>query len=194
MEERGNFVIWAGGLVVVALAATGLSVLLEFNSDQAKRSRELGRVISDQSGELEELRTGLDLAQSRWSAVSARKDLGGPCEKLKEEIAGMKEEIPGLRVKKDSLTKDVRELDFTFTGYRGAYRSQVRQKAVGEALGTLRTNDGKEYEDAVITAVRTEGLEIRHASGVARISPDRLGGSWQQRFQWEQAGTFSGVK
>lgn len=194
MEERGNFVIWVGGFVIVALAATGLSVLVEYNSEQAKRSHELSRVISDQSGDLDELRTELDRAQSSWSAVSVRKDLGGPCEKLKEEISGMSESLPRMRGRKDSLSKEVRDLDFAFSGYRGAYRSQVMQKAVGEVIGLLRTNEGKEYEDAVITRVSAEGLEIRHASGVARISPDRLGGAWQQRFQWEQAGTFSGVK
>ncbi len=65
------------------------------------------------------------------------------------------------------------------------YRKQTWDRAVGQALGTLKVRGGREYRQAIIKRVTEVGLEIEfEGGGKARIQAPDLDPAVQDRFQW----------
>jgi len=87
-------------------------------------------------------------------------------------------------ISNEELELDSRKEDFA--NYRVAYRKEVRTNAIGKNLGTLTTQDGATYENAVVKKVDAFGMTIAYSGGRKRISSKYLSAADQDFFQFSE--------
>lgn len=183
------------GMIVLVMAAVGLSLLIDKRFAFSSQAGALQRDVRQEAAELAELKTDYEDSSARL-AVSAPK--------LQADFQAQKDtasRINTLRQRKELLLKNradnqtsIAALDRSFSDYRATYRRKVWAAAVGEKLGNLTLQSGKVYVDAVISRVTDVGLEIRHENGIARIQGPELDQKLQDRFQWDDDERASRLK
>lgn len=173
------------GLIVLVFAGVGLSIAMDrrfsFSSNVSsfKRDIKAGELELDQLREMCRVSSWdlVSVEPERLRAVSARNA-------LMHQIAALQQRRSALTASRDDLSKSINAIEHEFSLYRERIRETLWNSAVGQSLGTLKTRNGREYRDAVITRVTEVGLEIRHAHGTARLQAPDLDSSLQERFQW----------
>lgn len=184
-EENPGLFTFLVGLIVLVMAAVGLSLLMDRRFQFSSGVAELRREVVSGDGEISELKNKLEDANQRMLNQGAsleadaeeHKELTTECESLRRRQAE-------LVIARDSLLSSVNSLDGNFSGYRSEYRRKTWNAAVGESLGTLTLRSGRVYQQAVIRRVTDVGLEIHHVDGIARVQGPELDAKFQERFQW----------
>jgi hypothetical protein len=183
-EDRGGFLIFAGGLVVLTVVGTGLALVMEKRSEASARKTEAEKTYQDDSQAIIVVKDELDRAKEEWTEKSGRVAINDKYKAAKaaaEERSGL---LSDLRDRHGKLKAVVEEQERDFTHYREKYVASVRNAAEDEELEVLRLKSGKEYSQVIIKKVTSEGLEIRHEFGSARVSVDDLDSKWNERFLW----------
>lgn len=133
----------------------------------SQRVAELGQTVQDVVQKLKE-------HEKRISSLEATREktkrLHEVADELQQELQKLRHEVAR---KNDELAQ-----------YRERYQDHVRYEAIGEEYQEFVTTSGRRFKDVTIRKVTDTGLEIRHASGSARIVPDEAPLDLRKRFQW----------
>jgi hypothetical protein len=184
-DDHPGIFMFLVGMIVIVMAAVGLSIVADKYQSSSRGGAEIHREISANATEISGLSARTD-EKSRLLADSGSQLLAA--EKTHEEFSARLESTRQrqamLEVAGNQLRAAIATLEEDFARYRTDYRRKTWAGAVGESLGTLTIRDGRDYQDATITRVTDVGLEIRHKDGIARIQAPDLGHELQDRFQW----------
>lgn len=184
-EEHSGIISFLGGIVILVMAAVGLSLVVDQRLKSSAGSVGIQREIEQDVSALDALRL-IHEQRSRHLNDSGTQQKAALMRN--EEIASVLNVLGqrqnSLEKTRNQLLDEVGMLEEDFSKYREAYRQKTRAAAVGERLGKLALSGGREYEDAIITGVSDVGLEIRHSDGIARIQAPDLDSKTQERFQW----------
>jgi hypothetical protein len=176
-----------GGLTVLILTGTGLSILVQRRlqfSDGNREVREQIEVKELEIGGLRSWRTRLEDqfdAEGRVSFTRA-KELREARTLFRKQEARLSQ----LRRVANGLREECGMLAAAFDRYRTAYRTEVRQAAAGEKICTLQLANGRGFSGVSIVRVSDDAIEILHDAGRARIPRKDLPPHWNARFQWEE--------
>lgn len=183
-DEHPGIISFLLGIIVLVMAAVGLSLVvdhrLKFSSGSVKAERE----IDLGSRELEKL-TALCEQRSTFLREAEQKPLAAmkESEEVSRDLKTLSQRHEALEAERDHLRGEQAALEADFSKFRGEYRRKAWAAAIGEKLGDLRIRGGREYKDASITRVTDVGIEIRHADGIARIQAPDLDPDMLDRFQ-----------
>ncbi len=184
-DEHPGIFTFLVGMIVVVMAAVGLSIMADkrrtFSSGAGALNQEIAAdaaEISELTGRREELGWQLkDSGSILQQGSKAQRELAAGLETLRQRQAG-------LEKARLQISESISALENEFSLYRGMYRRKTWESAVGESLGTLTVRGGREFHKATITRVTDVGLEINHEHGIARIQAPDLDSKIQDRFQW----------
>lgn len=175
------------GLLMALLVIGGFGGIYVFVFDKEMQGggKAIEHVIQEQADEIESLQAQIEhgnttIVNSKKGAEEAKKAAA-----LSTEAASTKEKISSLEAQMSKVIADTITLEKEFSDYRGAFRIQVREDAVGEKFPELKTVSGAEYVDVEIREVTEVGISVRHRDGSKRISYEELNEEWQQRFQFD---------
>jgi chromosome segregation ATPase len=185
-EEHPGLFTFMVGLIVLVMAAVGLSLLMDRRFQFSSGVSELRREVKLTDAEISELKNKNEDANLKLANYGTKlhtdsenhKQLSKQC-----EVAGRRQ--AELVKNRDELLSSVALLDGKFSEYRSEYRRKTWLAAVGENLGTLTLRSGRAYQQVVIRRVTDVGLEIHHADGIARVQGPELENKFQDRFQWD---------
>lgn len=184
--ENQSGIIWIlTCLIILTLSAVFLSMLMEkrFNFSQQKLT--LAARIASQKSEINALQKKIVETQSQLQQLSvsaagvSRENVA-----LLPEVARLEQEISDRRTRREALPDLMQTLKNDFAAYSERYRIHSWKTARGEKINRLLTKTGRQFNNAIITAVTPLGLTISHSSGSTRIPFDDLGIEYHQRFQW----------
>lgn len=137
---------------------------------------------------------------------------------FEEEIKAAKAEVAALKKKRevldqvesarklldDLLTEEeslVDEFEKVGSEYEALEEERIRaevaadrEKAVGESVATIRTKDGKVFENCTIRKVSDVGMTIRHSRGSSRIAAEDLPDEFQARFSFDAERAIAQLK
>jgi hypothetical protein len=174
------------GLIVLVMAGVGLSIIVDkrfrFSSGYSTAQAE-ARTNDEMIGDLKcqhEARSML-LSDSSGRRRVQTSELG----EFLREIDSLKRKEVALVNRKNQLTDSITQLEAESLRYRAEYQQKSWARAIGENLGNLKLQSGREYLNVTITRVSGAGLEIRHENGFARISASDLDPKLRDRFQIE---------
>ena len=150
----------------------------------------------------------LDTLGVKMSALEA--DMAALDQKMAENfrLAGLEAEVDELELKLTSKldeqealvrkshekiqeTTDIRE---QWLEYRNRRKVKLRAAGIGRELGTYTLNNGKAYQEAVVTGVDDLGLKIRHTSGTARIPVKDLSAALRADYDLDLAAAEAALK
>lgn len=176
------------GIIVLVLAAVGLSLLVDKRFHFSSSMSSLSREIESGASEWEHLKllhdnSAAELARVEPVATRNAQELSS-LRQSKAELSGKQKQLSTTAAE---LTADIGKLEQEFSSYKEAYRNKVRTEAVGRKLGDMSLKNGREYKNATIVEVTDVGLEIRHDAGTARIQAPDLDAAMQDLFQWDHA-------
>ncbi|MCU0748386.1 MAG: hypothetical protein MUF13_02460 [Akkermansiaceae bacterium] len=176
------------GIIVLVLAAVGLSLLVDKRFNFSSSMSSLNREIESGASELEHLKvlhdhSAAELAKVEPMATRNAEELSS----LRQSKAALSGKQKQLAVTSAELTADIEKLEQDFSSYRDTYRNKVRTESVGRKLGDMTLKNGREYKNATIVEVTDVGLEIRHDAGTARIQAPDLDPAMQDLYQWDHA-------
>lgn len=99
------------------------------------------------------------------------------------DLAGQqaRAKIVELREKRDTLHADIHSLEGEFAKIEKAVIAHKRSSAMGRKFAVFETKVSK-YQDVVIKSVMETGLEIKHSSGSARVTPMQLSEAQLEEF------------
>ena len=188
MEERSGFFVFMGGMALLVVVATGLSIAVEGKSASVSKNNHNREAVTANIAVLESLKLRLVDAKSNWAKKSP-----GRAENAKSLVARSasiqesRKKIQVLKRRETELQAAVSLLAADYLKCRTNHRSKVWSGAMGEQMAVLKTKDGREYSKVRILRVIPSGLEIDHEYGKARISSGDLGPEWEARFQWSNS-------
>jgi hypothetical protein len=86
-----------------------------------------------------------------------------------------------MRLERSSLHADIHSLEGEFEKAKRAVIAHKRNSAMGRSLAVFATKQ-RTYQDITIQSVTEAGLEIKHSSGSARITPMQLSAAQLEEF------------
>jgi hypothetical protein len=185
-EEHSGIIAFLLGIVILVMAAVGLSILVDKRFDFSSKSIRFERELVMGSKELEQLEEARKTQARRLADIESKLiSSGSTAGPSLDEVEGVKKREASLSIERDILFTALSELNAGFGKYRADYRRKIMRAASGESLGDLVIPDGREYKRVEITRVTEVGLEIRHADGIARIQASDLDSKMQDRFLWK---------
>lgn len=105
------------------------------------------------------------------------------------------ENLPGLMARRSELSSrkieleaEIRSLEDGLLIARATQLEKARSLMLGKELPRLQSRAGRIYEQVKIVSIDDSGVQIRHASGSARLGCSELSES-----QWEQFGLDEGL-
>jgi hypothetical protein len=184
-DDNSGIFTFLVGLIVLVMAAVGLSLMMDQRFQFSSGVAELRREVKLGDAEISELKNKIDDDNQRLMEHGVKlhaesrdhKELTARCE-------GLDLRLKELVAQRDELLSSTGSLEHAFAAYRTDYRSKTWLAAVGEDLGTVTLRSGRVYQKAVIRRVTDAGLEIQHTDGIARVQGPELDPGLQDRFQW----------
>lgn len=184
-DEHPGIFTFLVGMIVVVMAAVGLSIMADKHRTFSSGAGALRREIAANAAEISELTArreeqGWQLKDSGGNLLQGSKTHG-------EVVTGLKtlrQRQAALEKSRLEISESITALESEFSLYRENYRRKTWEGAVGESLGNLTVKGGREFRQATITRVTDVGLEINHEHGIARIQAPDLDPKIQDRFQW----------
>lgn len=184
-DGHSGYATFGIGLVILVIVSIALSIAVEKRFRFSSAISVLEAEIRKNEPELERLRTSHRESSLRWLELEPERTAAAAALKtLVKEAASMERREASLASERAGLTASIPLVEEEFGRYRTKYITMIRESAIGESLGLLRTLSGNDYDRAFITRVTDAGLEIRHAHGTARIAAADLPAEWSDRFQW----------
>lgn len=178
----GGFVL--GILGLVGAGAIG-SMVMNHRTTSFGVSKAIDRDISENTDRLEHLHNQVNALNDRIrDDLTPRKACEEQLMILNAEVGRQQLLLGDLRDQRNDAFNELSSVQSDGRAYRDRYRSQVRQKAIGEKIGDLITRSGKHFQNAEITDVSSAGMTIRHDGGMVRLAPSELDPKWAERFQW----------
>ncbi len=186
-DEKPAIFTYLFGLVVLVMAAVGLSLVIDkrfaFSSQAGAMQRELKLgdwEISELTAEYKKLSLQMQSSDSKLSgSFQTYQELTALLETQRQLRADLGQTLSELVATLASLRQN-------FSKARADYRHKTWTAAIGEKLGDLSVRGGRVYGQAIISQVTDVGLEIRHEYGIARIQGPDLDIKLQERFQWDE--------
>ncbi len=185
-DENSGIVGLLVGVMMLVFAGIFFSLLVDKRFSFSSGRISLETEIADQANQIESLEDHVEKVRELWRKSQA--PLAGQDEQVKSlerEVALQTSTLAELEERKESLLTEVRDVEERFAEYRNGYLRQVRAAAIGEELGSLQTRSGKVFANATIREVNAAGMVVHHEQGLARLSPNDLDVSWNERFQWD---------
>jgi hypothetical protein len=184
-EENPGIFTFLVGMIVLVMAAVGLSVMMDKKLSFSGRSRMIEEEIAGYAGEVAELNARKEVDGKTLVESQAKLQLGSKTHREVTALLGtFQQRKTSLENARSELQSAIERLDADFSRYRAEYRRKTWAAAVGENLGDLAVRGGRGFAQATITRVTDVGLEIRHQHGIARIQAPDLDPKFQDRFQW----------
>ncbi|GAA5118746.1 hypothetical protein JIN84_22715 [Luteolibacter yonseiensis] len=184
-DEHSGLFTFMVGLIVLVMAAVGLSLLMDRRFQFSSGVAELRREVKLSDAEISELKNKLEDGNQRLVEYGTKLHADSRSHKeLTSKCDGLNLRHAELVKTRDEALSSVTALDGRFSDYRADYRTATWLAAVGENLGTLTLRSGRSYQQAVIRRVTDVGLEINHVDGIARVQGPELDPKFQDRFQW----------
>lgn len=183
-DHPGLFTITAG-IILLVFTGVGLSLLADKRTSGGKgKSAALNEILKadeeiahmkadwkSQEQHFDRLSSKAAKAKAAFAPVSAQ---------LKEQ----EELLDKLSDKLDTLRQEIPRIENAFDDYRTKYRNNLWTTSAGQALGVLRTRDGKLYRQAVIRRVTSSSLDITCDTGPVSLPVFNLEQPVLDRFQW----------
>ncbi|WP_338289635.1 hypothetical protein [Luteolibacter sp. LG18] len=143
--------------------------------------RDAGSVVRQQEEKIRDLKADIEFARKHRAA---REETAAEADGLAGRIRKIEEDKAARAKTAAELTASIATAESSLASYQESYRRQAWQAAAGEKLTSLTLKSGRSYQDVTISRVTSQGMEITHRDGLARISPADLDPAWQQRFDW----------
>jgi hypothetical protein len=105
-----------------------------------------------------------------------------------QDLSGLSARRRELSSRKTELEAEIRSLEDGLLLARAAQLEKARSLMLGKDLPSLQSRTGRVYEQVKIVSIDDSGVQIRHASGSARLGCSELSES-----QWEQFGLDEGL-
>lgn len=185
-EENSGLFTFMVGLIVLVMAAVGLSLLMDRRFQFSSGVSELRHEVKLGDTEISELKNKNEyLNQSLAESGTRRLSESQTYKELASQSESRGRRQADLVKTRDELLSVVTVLEGKFSAYRASYRRETWAAAVGENLGNLTLRSGRTYQQVSIRRVTDVGLEIQHADGIARVQGPELDAKFQERFQWD---------
>lgn len=91
-----------------------------------------------------------------------------------ERLATARRTKVDLETQLDQLRLENKELATSLARHRQESQERRRNEWSGKAIRTLTTTTGRQFEDVTVARVSEIGIEIRHKTGLARLTSDDL--------------------
>lgn len=183
-DNSGTFAVLVG-LVVLVFAAVGLSLLVDKRLQFSSSTKQIRTETENDEIHLTRLRAQQrDLSSNLTLREPERKAKFRRLEETERTIAANQIELRNLAASRTALEKEVGDLERQFETNRRETRARIWREAAGTRLGTIRTRDGRTFEDAIVSRVTEAELLIRHGHGTARLHATELDESYHERFHW----------
>ena len=184
-EDHPGVFTFMVGIIVVVMAAVGLSIVADKHRVFSSGAGELQREIDANATEISELSAWIDEQRRLHQDSGANLNVGSKAHReLSTQLEILRQRQPVLEQSRAQIREAITALEGEFSRYRADYRRKTWAAAIGESLGTLTIRGGRAYQQATIARVTDVGLEIRHEHGIARIQAPDLDPKMQDRFQW----------
>ncbi len=184
-EDHPGVFTFMVGMIVVVMAAVGLSIMADKYRVFSGGAGELQREIGANATEIPELSARIDEQRRLLEDSGTGLHKGSKAHReLSAQLEILLRRQPALEKSRLQIRESITALEGEFSRYRADYRRKTRAAAIGESLGTLTARSGRAFQQATITRVTDVGLEIRHEHGIARIQAPELDSKLQNRFQW----------
>ncbi len=175
LENSSYSSLWLtiGGIILVVGFALGLSLLQDGLITMANKrlnSEEINAALRDGRIRIRKLDDKAVRLQRRKELNSTRHATEAQRVELRKTIALAKSEIPHLERSLFEQKEATRELEEKYEIYRRRARSLLWVRAEGRNLGKITNPSGGFFEDAFISDINPEGINIRHRSGSALLS------------------------
>lgn len=185
-DDHPGIFMFVVGMIVLVMAAVGLSVLVDKRGELHNGSRLNEESITYAAAEISELTASRDQGVVELENFEARTLRSGQEQReVSAKLAKQQETRDLLAKTRETLEGEIQRLETQFSAYRTNYRDHTWKAAPGETLGDITLRDGRVYRTVVVTKVTPVGLEIRHESGIARLQAPDLSAELQDRFQWD---------
>lgn len=175
------------GLMMALIVVGGFGAIYVFVFDKELQGG--GKTVEAETRELvEEIETyQAQIKHSEEVRETSKKhaEIAGKLEKATTSAEAVKGKAASLGEQMSKVVSDIESIEKKFSDYRGAYRKQVREDAVGEKFPELKTVSGTVYADVEVREVTEVGIGVRHRDGSKRISYEELTPEWQERFQFD---------
>jgi len=187
MDDRSGLMTFSLGLTIIVLTSVALSMAVEKRFLFSDNKGELEKEIEIEKEEIRFLRATVTQASLRYqSSIFGVNDRTARDKLVAAKRSALKERRESLLRRKAEAEAGIEAIKNQQDQYRSDYRKVTWRKAIGEQLPQLRTLDGQQYRQVVISKITGSGLEVRHASGYAHILSTDLDDAWQERFQWDR--------
>ncbi len=181
-------IIWLlGSLIVLTLAAVLLSILVDQRFSFQRQTNSVQTRLIVNGEKISQLKGRIDDYEERlaFRKITAESNSNRNSE-LEAANSVVSMEMERLLERKTELMAAIPDLEKDLARYREEYRSATWRNAVGEKFDHLFLRTGRQFDKVIITKVTDDGLEISHASGLARIDGADLSRAIRERFQWDQ--------
>ena len=193
-DQYGVFTFMVG-MIVVVMAAVGLSVVADKKRIFSSGAGELQREISASTTQISELSAQhTEQALLLEGSASTLRKVSNAHREWSVKLETLRQRQAELEKSRIQIREAITVLEGDFSRYRATYRQKTWTGAVGESLGTLTVRGGRAYQQATITRVTDVGIEIRHEHGIARIQAPDLDLKMQDRYQWSDEERRSRLK
>ena len=183
-SEGGIFGILFGFVLLVLFGVT-IGVLADKRLGFSSKKSEIEKDINYNAAHLTDLQREFSLLTERDQTSSQglltrereRKVLAITSQTSQNTLVEKRNQITQLHA-------EIAAVEKSFAKYQQTQRESTWSSAIGEALDSLTTVEGKTYENVVIKNVTAHGMEISHKNGFSLIESSSLPASWSQRFHW----------
>lgn len=179
-------IIWIlGCLIVLTLSGVLLSILVDKRFSFQRQTNSLQSKVNAGEESIRDRRNQIHEAKASLAAASARASRA-ETDLVTTKAAGrdLSERVKHLESRKKKLTLLLTETREAFHAYRERYKKHTWESAVGEKFDYFFLRTGQQYDRVIITKVTSNGLEISHDHGLARIDGRDLSQALQAQFQW----------
>jgi hypothetical protein len=186
-DEHPAIFTYFVGLVVLVMAAVGLSLLIDKRFAFSTQAGAMKRELKLGDWEISELTVDYkNLSLQMQSSDFKLKGSSQTYQEVTSKLEKQQQRRADLGRTRSELVATIASLRQEFSKVRADYRHKTWTEAIGEKLGDLSVRGGRVYGQAIISRVTDVGLEIRHEHGIARIQWPDLDIKLQERFQWDE--------
>ncbi len=93
-----------------------------------------------------------------------------------------------------ALENEITEIDDAMLSMKARHLEMSRKEAVGKKFASLRTVSGRSYDQAEIVGVTDAGIQIRHATGTARLLFQDLSEPQRHQFGLDECLAISALR
>lgn len=182
-DHGGPFAIVIG-IIGLVFGGIVLSLLIESRMDDSAAAVSLEGDIAKQEVRLEELGFQWESSNRQWQECRGAFDHQDELTELRVAAENRERRRGDLEEKASAMLDEIEELTASFANYRVAYHESARKRLVGKEFPSFTLTDGTTYHEVRVTGHDDKGLQIRHATGGAKLRYSEMPREWRERLQW----------